>query len=53
MHALTLTFDDADTLTASCKAIMDGKDMPEKPTTLKRMKQEGRRGGFGRAATKP
>lgn len=38
MHALTLTFDDADTLTASCKAIMDGKEMPEKPTTLKRVK---------------
>ena len=38
MHALTLTSDDADTLTASCKAIMDGKEMPEKPTTLKRVK---------------
>ena len=38
MHALTLTFDDSDTITASCKAIMDGKEMPEKPTTLKRVK---------------
>ena len=38
MHALTLTFDDADTLTTSCKALMDGKEMPEKPTTLKRVK---------------
>jgi hypothetical protein len=38
MHALTLTFDDADTITASCKAIMDGKELPEKPTTLKRIK---------------
>jgi hypothetical protein len=38
MHALTLRFDDADTITASCKAIMDGKEMPEKPTTLKRVK---------------
>lgn len=38
MHALTLRFDDADTLTASCKAIMDGKEMPEKPTTMKRVK---------------
>lgn len=37
MHALTLTFDDADTITASCKALMDGKEMPEKPTTLKRV----------------
>src|ERR1043165_5992507 len=26
MHALTLTFDDADTLTASCKAIVEGKE---------------------------
>jgi len=38
MHALTLTFDDADTITASCKSFMDGKEMPEKPTTLKRVK---------------
>ena len=38
MHALTLTFDDADTITASCKAIMDGKEMEEKPTTLRRVK---------------
>ena len=38
MHALTLRFDDADTITASCKAFMDGKEMPEKPTTMKRLK---------------
>lgn len=38
MHAMKLTFDDADTITASCKAIMDGKEQPEKPTTLKRLK---------------
>ena len=38
MHALSLTFEDADTLKASCQAIMDGKEMPEKPTTLKRVK---------------
>ena len=38
MHALTITFDDADTITTSCKAIMDGKEMPEHPTTLKRVK---------------
>jgi len=30
MHAMTLTFDDADTITASCKSFMDGKEMPEK-----------------------
>jgi len=38
MHAMTLTFDDADTMTARCKAIMDGKEMPEHPATLKRVK---------------
>ena len=37
MNALTLRFDDANTITASCKAIMDGKEIPEKPTTLKRV----------------
>jgi hypothetical protein len=38
MHALSITFDDADTITASCTAIMDGKEMAEKPTILKRVK---------------
>jgi hypothetical protein len=38
MHALSITFDDADTITTSCKAIIDGKEQPEKPTTLKRVK---------------
>ncbi|MCI0540244.1 MAG: hypothetical protein L0Z50_33995, partial [Verrucomicrobiales bacterium] len=38
MHALTLKFVDEDTITASCKAFMDGKEMPEHPTTLKRVK---------------
>src|SRR5581483_7907058 len=38
MHAMTITFDDADTVTCSCKAFMDGKEMPEHPTTLKRVK---------------
>lgn len=38
MHALTIRFDDTDTITATCKAIMDGKEIPEKPTTLKRVK---------------
>ncbi len=38
MHALTITFDDADTITTSCKAIIDGKEMPDHPTTLKRVK---------------
>jgi hypothetical protein len=38
MHALTIRFDDADTVTTSCKAFMDGKEVPEHPTTLKRVK---------------
>jgi len=38
MHALTITFDDADTITSSCKALIDGKEMAEHPTTLKRVK---------------
>jgi len=38
MHALTIRFDDADTITASCKAFMDGKEIAEHPTTLKRVK---------------
>jgi hypothetical protein len=38
MHALTITFDNADTITTGCRAIVDGKEMPEHPTTLKRVK---------------
>jgi hypothetical protein len=38
MHALSITFDDANTITTSCKAIVDGKEMAEKPTVLKRVK---------------
>jgi hypothetical protein len=38
MHALTISFDDPDTITTSCKAIIDGKEMAEHPTTLKRVK---------------
>jgi hypothetical protein len=38
MHALKITFDDANTITTSCKAIMDGKEAPEHPTTFKRVK---------------
>ena len=37
MNAVTLRFDDANTLTTSCKALIEGKEMPEKPTTLKRV----------------
>ena len=38
MHALTMRFDDQDTLTVSCKAMIDGKAAAEHPTTLKRVK---------------
>ena len=38
MHALSITFDDANTITTSCRAIMDGKELPEHPTTLRRVK---------------
>ena len=38
MHALTINFDDADTVTCGCKAFMEGKEMPDHPTTLKRVK---------------
>lgn len=38
MHALTLRFDDANTITTRCQAIIDGKEMAEHPTTLKRVK---------------
>jgi len=40
MHALTLRFDDANTITTSCKAIMNGQEMAEKPTTLKRVEHQ-------------
>jgi hypothetical protein len=40
MNALTLRFDDADTISSSCKAIIDGKEAPEHWTTLKRVKTE-------------
>ncbi len=38
MHALSITFDDVNTITTSCKAMIEGKEMPEHPTTLKRTK---------------
>ncbi len=38
MHGITITFDDANTITTSCKAFMDGNEMPANPTTLKRVK---------------
>jgi len=38
MHGLTIRFDDADTITTSCKAIINGEEAPAKPTTLKRVR---------------
>jgi len=38
MHGLTISFDDTDTITTSCTAIMDGKEAPNHSTTLKRVK---------------
>src|SRR3954470_7101297 len=38
MHGLSISFEDADTVTSSCRAIMDGKETPEHPVTLKRVK---------------
>jgi hypothetical protein len=38
MHSLAITFDDADTITTRCKAILDGKEAPDHPNTLKRVK---------------
>jgi len=38
MHALTIRFDNADTVTTSCRAFMDGKEVQDHPTTLKRVK---------------
>jgi len=37
MHAMSIRFDDADTITMDCKAIIDGKEMEPHPTTLKRL----------------
>ncbi|MBM3880268.1 MAG: hypothetical protein FJ387_11200 [Verrucomicrobia bacterium] len=38
MHAMTITFNDADTITTSCQAIMNGQPAPEHAVTLKRIK---------------
>jgi hypothetical protein len=38
MSGVTIRFDDADTFTSSCNAIIDGKQVPEHATTFKRVK---------------
>jgi hypothetical protein len=40
MHGMTIHFDDPETITASCKAVMDGKEVPEHVSTFKRVKAE-------------
>ena len=40
MHGVTLRFDDADTITSTCKAIIDGKEMADHPMILKRVKSD-------------
>jgi hypothetical protein len=40
MHGLTIQFDDADTITTKCKAVIDGKEAPDCSMTLKRAKAE-------------
>jgi hypothetical protein len=37
-HCPRLTFDDVGAITAGCKALMDGKEIPEKPKALRRVK---------------
>ena len=38
MHGISISFDDADTITTTCKAMMDGQEVADHPTTLKRVK---------------
>lgn len=40
MHSVTIRFDDADTIATSCKALMNGQEMPEHVTVLKRTRSE-------------
>ena len=42
MHGMTIRFDDADTITSSCKALMDGKEVAGHPVTMKRLKSQAR-----------
>lgn len=38
MHGTKISFDDPNTITTTCRAIMDGKEVPEHSMTLKRSK---------------
>ena len=37
MHGMTLNFDDANTISTSCKAVMNGQEMPNNLSTFKRV----------------
>jgi hypothetical protein len=40
MHGMTIQFDDADTMTTLCQAVIDGKEVPAHTATFKRVKTE-------------
>ena len=40
MHGMTIQFDDANTITASCRAIFNGQEVPANTSTFKRVKAE-------------
>jgi hypothetical protein len=40
MHGMTIQFDDAETITTSCKAFIDGKEVPDHAAVFKRVKAE-------------
>jgi hypothetical protein len=40
MHGMKIQFDDADTITSVCQAMIDGKEMTDHGATFKRVKSE-------------
>jgi hypothetical protein len=40
MHGMTIQFNDAETITTGCKAIIDGKEMANHDAVFKRVKTE-------------
>jgi hypothetical protein len=44
MHGMTIQFEDSDTIMASCKAMIDGKEMDGHASTFKRVKAEATAG---------
>ena len=39
MHGVTIRFDGPDTISTRCKAVIEGQEVPEKETVLKRVKE--------------